>query len=245
MDNLPYLIRGHPRWIKGLVTPTLTDVTLRDAIDGLLENSDPGVDPSAALAEAGFGDVSPELFGTALSHFADSAPLPTADALAPIVTRVGPVPFEESDLPEADLEPGLDPFDLFAEVNPDPAAFVNVEPEVQPGVDDDPSDLDIETPADAPSVPSVEEGSHFGSGVDDAVDEADDDLDDLRELNDFDVADEPAEVASFGPDEEFDDGFDQLEGGDELLDEGADLFSVEFDDAADDGADPLDLDFDA
>ncbi len=217
-------------------TPTLNDVTLRDAIDGLLSNTDPGADPSAALAEAGFGDVSAELFGTALTHFADAAPLPTADALAPIVTRVGPVPFEESDLPDADIEPGLDPFDLFAEVNPDPSAFDGSAPEL-PSTDDDPSDLDVDTTVDEPALPSVDDGSQFGSGVDQAVEDA-------QEAADFDV-DESADVASFGPDEEFDDGFDELEGSDDLLDEGADLFSVEFDDAAEDGADPLDLDFDA
>lgn len=212
-------------------------MTLRDAIDGLLANPEPGVDPSATLAEAGFGDVSPELFGTALSHFADSAPLPAADALAPIVTRVGPVPFEDSDLPDADIEPGLDPFDLFAEVNPDPAAFVDLDPQT-PGDDSDPSDLDGDDATGAASTPSVDEPTQFGSGVYDSPE------DDLEELHEFGSSDEPApEVASFGPDDDFDDGFDQMEAGEELADEGSDLFSVDFDDSAEDGADPLDLDF--
>lgn len=217
-------------------------MTLRDAIDGLLANPTEGADPSAALAEAGFGDVSPELFGTALSHFADSAPLPTADALAPIVTRVGPVPFEDSDLPDADVEPGLDPFDLFTEVSPDPSAFADAAFDTasvaSDNQDDDPSDLDVEPAVDTPDIPSVDDGSHFGAGVDEVIEEAVPDVDGF-------ASEEPADVASFGPEDDFDDGFDELEAGEDLLDEGADLFSVEFDDAAEDGADPLDLDFEA
>lgn len=214
----------------------MSDVTLRDAIDGLLANPEPGVDPSAALAEAGFGDVSPELFGTALSHFADSAPLPAADALAPIVTRVGPVPFEDSDLPDADLEPGLDPFDMFAEVNPDPAAFVDAEPTTS-DLDADPSDLDVGSTVDTPTMSEVDTASQFGSGVDETSTEPDD----LQAFASSDDAN--PDMASFGPDDDFDDGFDAMERGDEIDDEGSDLFSVDFDDTEDDGADPLDLDF--
>ncbi len=226
----------------------IDDVTLRDAIDGLLANPDSGVDPSSALAEAGFDDVPADLFGTALSHFADAAPLATADALAPVVTRVGPVPFEAGDLPETDLDPQLDAFGMFAEVSPDPSAFAPSESETpqdhEPnaavdaataGIDHDPSDLDIDGAQILADGPAADEGTHFGAGeeVDDFT------LDD--EIDEFDVPQMP-EAAAFNPEPEFDDGFDQLESGDDLLEEGGDLFSVDFEDDAD-GADPLDLDF--
>jgi hypothetical protein len=93
---------------------------MRDAIDAMIDALGVGADPSAVLAEHGYGDLPPDTFSSALVHFADRAPLDVADALAPIVTRVSPVPFEAEDLPpsEADdlLDGGADVFDLLANV---------------------------------------------------------------------------------------------------------------------------------
>lgn len=103
-------------------------MTIRDAIDQLLTGETPlgggAADPSSVMAEHGYETVPTELFGTALVHFADTAPLEQAEALAPVVTRIGPIPLEESDLPESygKLDPdaieGDDAFALFAEAAP-------------------------------------------------------------------------------------------------------------------------------
>lgn len=103
-------------------------MTIRDAIDQLLTGETPlgggAADPASVMAEHGYETVPTELFGTALVHFADTAPLEQADALAPVVTRVGPIPLEESDLPESygeldlDAIEGDDAFALFSEAAP-------------------------------------------------------------------------------------------------------------------------------
>ena len=101
---LPYGRRG-----------TLWSMSIRAAISGLLAGDGELSDPAAALEEAGFDNIPAEAFGTALTHFSDTATLGEADALAPVVTRTGPIPFEESDLPESDLDvESDDAFDLFA-----------------------------------------------------------------------------------------------------------------------------------
>ncbi len=101
-------------------------MTIRDAINEMLAGLELGTDPAEVLAEHGFEDLSPDAVSSAMVHFAEQAPLATADALAPIVTRVSPVPFEDGDLapaPEADaiLDSGGDVFSLLSEVGLDTA----------------------------------------------------------------------------------------------------------------------------
>lgn len=95
---------------------TVRSMSIRAAISGLLTGDDLPSDPAAALEEAGYDNIPAEAFGTALTHFSDTATLAEADALAPVVTRAGPVPLDESDLPEIgdDVEPG-DAFSLFGQ----------------------------------------------------------------------------------------------------------------------------------
>ncbi len=92
-----------------------------------------GADPAEALADHGFGDLSPDALSSALVHFVERAPMEMADALAPIVTRVSPVPFTEGDLPpvpEADaiIDSGGDALALLNEVglaDPDPSGGID------------------------------------------------------------------------------------------------------------------------
>ena len=95
---------------------TVRSMSIRAAISGLLTGDDILSDPAAALEEAGYDNIPAEAFGTALTHFSDTATLAEADALAPVVTRTGPVPLDESDLPELDddFEPG-DAFSIFGQ----------------------------------------------------------------------------------------------------------------------------------
>ncbi len=234
-------------------------MTLRETISSLLANGGEGSDPSAALAEAGFGDVAPEAFGTALVHFSDTSSLPEADALAPITTRMSAVPFEETDLPATEHEAPDDAFALFQAVDPDPSAFVNVE--------------DVDLPAD---FDAAMDGAPAGdtsldeAPVDDAVDAAltgADDLDDgldggfgVGEGEVDQALDTAADLAASPLDdvaldsttpvideEPFDDGFDAAFGDsalDDAVDTSGDLFSVDFSDGDDPEADPLDLDLD-
>lgn len=238
-------------------------MTLRETISSLLANSGEGSDPAAALAEAGYGDVDAGQFGTALVHFSDTASMPEADALAPIATRSSTIPFEESDLPEADLDPEGDSFAMFAAVDPDPAAHPVDEPtevaepeaaaetvdplledSIDPvGIDGDlpegfDSDLDDTAPAAAevtePVVETAPDGG-FGGGDDTEMP-----LD--SGLNEATVDDDIPAI----DDEPYDDGFEAAFGDaamEDPIDEEADLFSVDFTDGDDPEADPLDLDF--
>lgn len=70
-------------------------MTLRGVIQGLFRGSD---DAEAILAENGFADLPADIFGQALSSYADTAPMAEADALTPVL---------------ASLEAG-DPSDVFA-----------------------------------------------------------------------------------------------------------------------------------
>jgi len=102
------LASGH----RGIVR----SMSIRAAISGLLAGDGESSNPAAALEEAGFDNIPAEEFGTALTHFSDTATLDEADALAPVVTRAGPIPFEESDLPELDLDvDSEDAFGLFGQ----------------------------------------------------------------------------------------------------------------------------------
>ena len=135
---------------------TVRHVSIRSAISGLLAGDRLSSDPSAALEEAGYEGVSAEEFGTALTHFADTATLAEADALAPVVTRMSPIPLTEADLADLalDSEPG-DAFSLFSET-------VTTVP--QDYGESDLDDLDIE-----PRPEAIDEGSEGA----DALDEAD------------------------------------------------------------------------
>lgn len=72
----------------------VADVTLRDDVRAMLVGREPDADALGDGAGLDIGDVPAELVGTALSHFADTAPLADADALAPIVTAASPIPFD-------------------------------------------------------------------------------------------------------------------------------------------------------
>ena len=60
-------------------------MTLRAVIQGLLRGSD---DAEAMLANDGYGDMPAEIFGQALSSYADTATMDEADALSPVLTSM-------------------------------------------------------------------------------------------------------------------------------------------------------------
>ncbi len=86
---------------------TVVDMSLRRVVEDLLGADGSGADrvapgddrASAALEAAGHGDLGAELYGEALVHFADTAPLEQAEALSTIVTEASAVP----------IDPELDP----------------------------------------------------------------------------------------------------------------------------------------
>ena len=88
---------------------TVGDMRLRRVLEDLVgadgsgaSDATPGSDAGrAALDAAGHGNLAPELMGEALVHYADAASLEVADALSPIVTAAGAVPFD----PELDPTP--------------------------------------------------------------------------------------------------------------------------------------------
>ena len=189
-------------------------------------------------ALAGFEDVSPETFSSALLHFADSASLPEADALAPFVTRVSPVPFESGDLapfPEADalLESGGDAYTLLNEIGlAEPSA---TDPEVV-------SVLERIDGADTSDrAGDDEEESTFGIGDDDEpVDEVEDleeALEVLEETGDG-LFEEVLEAAEDGLGVDID-GIDTATFTD-LFDQASNAAGIEDLDAS---TDPADLDF--
>ncbi len=141
-------------------------MTIRDAINeiGL------GADPAEALADHGFGDLSPDALSSALVHFVERAPMEMADALAPIVTRISPVPFAEGDLPpvpEADaiIDSGGDALALLNEVglaDPDPSGGID---EVSSLIDEAADGLDqVEQANDAAEEAEELVESTFGVG---------------------------------------------------------------------------------
>jgi hypothetical protein len=88
---------------------------MRGAFNEMLAGLGLGTDPAEVLADHGFGDVPPDAIASALVHFAETADLELADALAPIVTRISDVPFEDGDLPAIDTDAPLpDSSDVFA-----------------------------------------------------------------------------------------------------------------------------------
>lgn len=240
-------------------------MTLRETISSLLANSGEGSDPAAALAEAGYGDVDAGQFGTALVHFSDTASMPEADALAPIATRSSTIPFEESDLPEADLDPDGDSFAMFASVDPDPSAYPIDEPTdadsgdpmLEDSLEDslDPAGIDGELPDGfdtdidgdaAPEAPEAQAPETTETVIDDAPDAGFGGGDDTEVAVDPVLSDAVEGDIAAIDDEPYDDGFEAAFGDaamDDPIDEEADLFSVDFTDGDDPEADPLDLDF--
>jgi hypothetical protein len=88
---------------------TVVAVTLRNVFHALMSGTRTADEPigdavAGALEDAGMGEVSPEIVETALTHYADTAPLAEADLLAPLVTAVSHVPFDPDidDLPSSD-----------------------------------------------------------------------------------------------------------------------------------------------
>lgn len=236
-------------------------MTIRHAIDQLLTgetaSGEATSDPASVLSEQGFDDVPSELFGTALVHFSDTAPIEQADALAPIVTRVSPVPLEESDLPAVDGAPldleaieNGDAFSLFQTVSP-VAPTVSDEADLADSTFDEtdevdeaghPNDAEVEAANEAVELDQPESES-FGQGSDEELPSEDTPELDSTELDGMDLDELPPryEAGSYYED-------DALSGVNNDIDaeDGPDLFSVEFDetDQADEGTDPNDLDFD-
>ncbi len=118
-------------------------------------------DREAFLDEHGLGDLPPELIDTAFVHYADSATIDQADVLAPLVTRVGPVPYDETDLTDGVTD------ELGEGASPDPWAMVSFSaagaPQAEP--EQDPANLDDTTiPSDAPIAAENAAGPEFGAG---------------------------------------------------------------------------------
>jgi len=137
-------------------------MSIRAAIGGLLAGDGELSNPTATMEEAGFDNISAEEFGTALTHFSDTATLDEADALAPVVTRTGPISFEESDLPDIDFDvESEDAFSLFG------STVTTVHQDFGESDLDDTADLDDESGPES----SVDGKPH------DAADDADFDFD--------------------------------------------------------------------
>ncbi|MFT7599394.1 MAG: hypothetical protein ACI8TP_002325 [Acidimicrobiales bacterium] len=150
-------------------------MTIRETIDGLM--TDPSEqaafqgDRAAYMAEHDLGDVPETLIDTAFVHFADTTSIENADALAPVVTRVGPVPFEETDLPDGITN------ELGEDDPPDPWAMLTFDTSteiIEGDGETDPADLDdtpgleaIEVVPDVNSEAGFGEGdAHIGEGFD-------------------------------------------------------------------------------
>lgn len=166
-------------------------------IDAMLSAHGAGIDPASVLEQHGMGDLPPDELSSALLHFAERAPLDVADALAPVVTRFSPVPFEPDDLPPSPvddvIDQGGDVFAVLGEIDLDaPPGLDGHLGDSDPGdFDHDDHDPDLEdhgSGAGDHDVPDhlhdvdpdhVEPGDAFGDGHDsfdlDHV-EADDDL---------------------------------------------------------------------
>lgn len=196
-------------------------VTIRDAITGLLASSDKASDPTEALAEVGFSEISPDLFGTALGSFADTASLPVAEALAPIVTRVSAVPFEEGDLPETEFSAqDLDAFSLFEAVHPDPGAYIGFADESA-----------LAGSADDDQTQAGDDTAEFDTDTEASEDPGFDDLDQLDQ--DADSAAEPEAQGS--SEDDFDTKFDT--GASPAIDEAVEVESSGYDPASDEASD--------
>jgi len=148
---------------------------LRRLVDELVGTgalSTPDAAPDAiktrdALDETGHLGLDPELFGEALVHYADTAAIEIADALAPIVTDASVVPFDReldavemtSDAASADIDP--EEFDEADRADEDQANEINASHPPEPLFEPD---------------EAVGRREEFGAGAvtKDATDESDD-----------------------------------------------------------------------
>jgi len=205
-------------------------MTYRDALQQVAQ----GADPATVLADLGLEDVSPDALSSALRHFAETAPIEVADALAPFLARTSPVPFEVGDLeplPEADaiLAGGGDITDLLAEIGLNDPASIDVDTAIDTAIDaaesaiTDAADVALAEAADIDDADAT-----FGLG-EESTDTGDDDALDL--LDEVGRADESAERSA-----DLDDGtgdvFSEFEGVDterlgELLDHIGEAASID------------------
>ena len=152
-------------------------MTYRDALQQVAQ----GADPASVLAEHGLEDVSPEAFSSALLHFADTAPIETADLFAPINARLSPVPFEDGDLPDfngadAILAGGGDVFDLLDQVGlADPGGLPTASTDLDRVAELlDENGLSADGDADAQQLIDALEGPDSDDGYDGDASAADD-----------------------------------------------------------------------
>ncbi|MDG1266924.1 MAG: hypothetical protein P8O03_11435 [Ilumatobacter sp.] len=116
---------------------------------GALNTSDTAPDATKsrnALDEAGHLGLDPELFGEALVHYADTAAIEIADALAPIVIDASVVPFDReldavemtSDTASVDVDP--EEFDEADRADEDQANEINASQPPEPLLEPDEAD---------------------------------------------------------------------------------------------------------
>jgi hypothetical protein len=158
---------------------TVLTVTLRDEVRSRLAGRAGDVDAAeAGETESELADLPAELVGTAIGHFADTAPIAVADELSPIAMAAGPVPFD----PELDgIEPVDDPLSAFGAVDLDPARLDDDGQRDAQDLDD-PSDFDGfdstagvsdvggATAADPSEAVDVDESFGSGSGAEASAD---------------------------------------------------------------------------
>jgi hypothetical protein len=169
-------------------------------LDAMLSSDGGVVDESAvrdALDAAGFGDVPTGLLGTAVGHYADSAPIGYADSLAPMATEASNVPFDsELDVPANDVDiHDVDPMD---DLDADADAVLDTIDEAAgedaagpaPDDDDDASEFGVGS-SDAPAPYTDEEAEPVSELDDGFASELDDPaaFDDIHDVYaDSDVA---------------------------------------------------------
>jgi hypothetical protein len=141
------------------------NVSIRDTIDGLLANESDQTafrnNRASFLEERELGDIPDELIDTAFVHYADTTSLDNADVLAPVVTRVGPVPLEETDLSDAVTN------ELGEGEAPDPWSMVEFAETALPAEahdEADPADLDNTMDPEELTEVNFADGPQFGSG---------------------------------------------------------------------------------
>jgi len=182
-------------------------------IDAMLSAHGAGIDPATVLEQHGMGDLPPDALSSALLHFAERAPLDVADALAPVVTRFSPVPFEPDDLPPSPvddvIDQGGDVLSVLGEID------LTAPPDLDGHLGDhDPGDFDHDDFDDHDEAPDhlghVDlDGTAVGDGFGDGHDLLDDfDLDQGGPEPDHDFG-------GFGTDSPVDDALDVLAGFDE------------------------------
>jgi len=175
-----------------------------------------------APTDGGLTELPAELIGTALGHFADTAPIEVADVLAPAVMATGPVPFgpESNGVQYAD-----DPLAALDVADADPALL---------GIDEvGEQSFDTEDTGHGPVAPSDDTPESFGSGAG-----VEDSAPDVLDVADVGADDDLGDSVGFRPV----DGF--VDGTDELVDDPAVGFDSDAAGAGHEDIDPMDDDFD-